>query len=103
MLKVLHLVIQCSQKVSFRPETGKIIFSYECRPNLFENSYRDRLIPKILGFFSFWGNSGPVSGRKLTFFDHCTFDENHALVMKITMVIRPARLFFAIFFGEFGP
>ncbi len=37
-----------------------------------ENSNRDRLVQKNLGFFSFWGNSGPVSDRKLTFCEHCT-------------------------------
>ena len=32
------------------------------------NSIRNRLVPKRFGFSSFWGNSGPVLGRKLTFF-----------------------------------
>ena len=69
-------LLQCSQKVSFCPETGKILFSYHSRaadpwfcPLTF--LYPNRLVPKCFGFLSFWGNSGPALGRKLTFFDHC--------------------------------
>ncbi len=29
------------------------------------------MVPKRFGFLPFWGNSGPVSGQKLTFFAHC--------------------------------
>ena len=32
-----------------------------------ENSNRNRLVPKSFGFLSFGGNSGTLSGRKLTF------------------------------------
>ncbi len=39
-----------------------------------ENSDRNRLVPKSFGFLSFWGNSGPISGRKLTFFYHCMLE-----------------------------
>ncbi len=69
-------LLQCSQKVSFCPETGKILFSYHSRaadpwfcPLTF--LYPNRLVPKCFGFLSFWGNSGLVSGPKLTFCEHC--------------------------------
>ena len=65
-------------------------------PNLFctsvlwsENSNRDRLVPRILGFFSFWGNSGPVSGRNLTFCEHCMNLANMSLTQMYTMGASP--------------
>ncbi len=36
-----------------------------------KNSSRNRLVPKSFDFLPFWGNSGPVSGQKVSFFDHC--------------------------------
>ena len=41
---------------------GKFFFA----PVYYGQSYA--LVPKSFGFLSFWGNSGPLSGRKLTFF-----------------------------------
>ena len=54
--------IQWAKKVSFCPEAGQEFPQNEKNPKLFGTS---------LGFFSFWGNSGPASGRKLTFSEHC--------------------------------
>ncbi len=52
--------IQCpKKKETLRPETGKIIFSYQCGSNYF--------CPIV----SFGGNSGPVPGRKVSFFKYC--------------------------------
>ena len=67
---LLIIYIQCSQKESFRPETCKIIFSYRCGTIFFAPVYHGQsysLVPKSFGFLSFWGNSGPLLGRKLTF------------------------------------
>ena len=63
-------VITVLTKSKFLPRNRQNTFSLLMQAN-FENSYRDRLVPKILGFLSFWGNPGPVSGRKLTFCEHC--------------------------------
>ncbi len=50
------LGLQWSQRVIFRPGTG---------PEFPKND------KKSFGFLLLWGNSGPVSGRKLTFCNHC--------------------------------
>ena len=79
----LSLLIQSSQKVSFRPKTcpetpqnekNPITFCDQFIPiRVFNGKWRhdQQLVPKSFGFLSFWGNSGPVSGQKLTFCDHC--------------------------------
>ena len=59
-----------------------------CQKNLntrnnIENSYRDRLVPKILGFFSFWGNSGPVSGRNLLFVSTVYARTGESAILKV--------------------
>ena len=66
------------QKKKVSAPTGKILFSYLCGTN----SARHTLMSKGFGFLSFWGNSGPVSGWKLTFL------ATVLLTMSITLVLR---------------
>ena len=46
-------ILQCSQKVSFRPETGKIFFSYWCRSNLLKTPSGIDWSQKVLDFYHF--------------------------------------------------
>ncbi len=62
------------KKVSFRPRTGPELPQNGKNPTLFETnrflsefSILFLVISKSFGFLPFWGNSVPVSGRKLTF------------------------------------
>ncbi len=82
-------IIQWSQKVRFRPETGPECPENDNRPKLFgTNLFQSGVFNTIPGVqillanssavvnflvlvLSFCGNSRPVSGQKLTSCDHC--------------------------------
>ncbi len=57
--------VQCSQKVSLRPGTGKIPFSYQCRPNWSQ---------KVLDFYHFGEILDLFRWRRLTFCENCMLD-----------------------------
>ena len=91
---MIEQVLSCPTEALGRSKSTSIPW-----PNLsfFENSDRNRLVPKSFGFLPFWGNSGPVLGWKLTFFGHCTCmyklkGFNKALIVMYAYIVgsRPA-------------
>ena len=76
------------KKETFRPKTGKIFFPIDVRQIFFGPLYYGRsfaVCPEV----TYWENPGPVSGRKVSFFDNCSLGARAASINKFHYKVLP--------------